>query len=131
MTKIIHLAAKSRKNRMFFDNVIKDIAICINIGQESIDPDLDMGLPSYRGRNRRNEEGVTDIGNNHQAVGFDTMRQMLSPATVRAINDMLSLAKAEGLANCCDRRKISDFIQTHTDLTDCHLCTLNEMASLN
>lgn len=125
---MIRLANKSRKNRMFFDNFIKEIAICINVGTTSLNRDLE--LPSYRGIHRRKEEGVIDIGNNHQAIGFDTPAQIFSPTILSAIDRMLEQAKLHGLTGCNSRRLISDYIMRYTDLTECHLSALNEMMSL-
>ena len=126
---MIRLANRSRKNRMFFDNLIKEIAICINVGYTTVNRTVE--LPSYRGLQRRKDEDVIDIGNNHQAIGFDTPEDMLSPSLLRSIDGMLAEAKAEGLSGCGSRLQISKFIQEHTDLTDCHLCALNEMMSLS
>ena len=41
---------------MFFDNLIKEIAISINTGASELNRYI--MLPSYRGRQRRKEEGV-------------------------------------------------------------------------
>jgi len=125
---MIRLANRSRCNRMFFDNLLKEIAICINTGAKGINHDIE--LPSYRGVSRRKEEGVIDMGNNHQAIGFDTPSQMLSRGTLRAVDAMVAEAASLGLAGCGGRQKISDYIKSKTDLTDCHLCALNEMMSL-
>lgn len=125
---MIRLANRSRCNRMFFDNLLKEIAICINTGAKAINHDIE--LPSYRGMSRRKEEGVIDMGDNHQAIGFDTPSQMLSRGTLRAVDAMVAEAASLGLAGCGSRQKISDYIKSKTDLTDCHLCALNEMMSL-
>lgn len=121
----INLANKSRANRMFFDNLIKEIAICINVGDMAINRDLE--LPSYRGKSRRKGNDVVDIGNKSQAIGFDTPAGMLSGKCIDAIDEMLRTANLKG---CNSRQQISDFIKQHTDLTDCHLCALNGMMSL-
>lgn len=128
MKKKILLANKSRKNRMFFDNLIKEIAISVNTGDTMLNRDIE--LPSYRGRQRRKEEGVIDTGNNHQAIGFDTPGTMLPPATLKALDEMLAEARDKGLTGCNSRRVIADFILCRTDLTDCYLCALNDMMSL-
>lgn len=125
---MIRLANRSRCNRMFFDNLLKEIAICINTGAKAINHDIE--LPSYRGMSRRKEEGVIDMGDNHQAIGFDTPSQMLSRGTLRAVDAMVAEAASLGLAGCGSLQKISDYIKSKTDLTDCHLCALNEMMSL-
>ena len=113
---------------MFFDNFIKEIAICMNVGDTKVNRDLE--LPSYRGFQRRKEKDVIDMGDNHQAIGFDTPAQMLSPTILTAIDKMLEKAKYDGLKGCNSRLLITDYIKRHTDLTDCHLCALNEMMSL-
>jgi len=113
---------------MFFDNLIKEMAICIHVGDTRINRELE--LPSYRGRNRRLDDDVVDFGNNHQAIGFDTPAGLLSKQTLDAIDAMLELAAAEGLTGCASRQRIAGFIIQHSDLTDCHLVTLNEMVSL-
>lgn len=125
--KKIKLANKSRGNRMFFDNLVKEIAICINVGYAAINRDLE--LPSYRGIRRRGEE-ATSHGSKVSSIGFDTPVGMLSRKTLDAIDLMLQEAKSLRLEGCNSRRRISDFIIEHTDLTDCHLCALNEMMSL-
>lgn len=99
---------------MFFDNLIKEMAICINVGDTCINRDLE--LFSYRGKK--------------QNIGFDTPGGMLSDSTLTAIDLMLSEAMRQGLTGCNSRIRISDFIKQHTDLTDCHLCALNDMMSL-
>lgn len=125
---MIALAAKSRKNRMFFDNLIKEIAISINVGDVTLNQNLE--LPSYRGMQRRKEENVVHIGSNHQAVGFDTPRSMLTHTTLCALDALLGEAKDKGLKGCGSRQRIADFIISQTDLTECHLTALNEMMSL-
>ena len=95
---MIRLANRSRRNRMFFDNLLKEIAICINTGAKAINHDIE--LPSYRGGSRRKEEGVIDMGDNHQAIGFDTPSQMLSRGTLRAVDAMVAEAASLGLAGC-------------------------------
>ena len=125
--KIIKLASRSRKNRMFYDNLIMEMAICINCGDTTIYRDLEM--PSYRGMGTRKcGEGI-DMGN-HQAMGFDTPATMLPKQTLDRIDNMLQEAKQQGLNGCNSQRRIADFIMQHTDLTDCHLTALNQMRSL-
>ncbi|MBP5776716.1 MAG: hypothetical protein J6W56_04110 [Prevotella sp.] len=113
---------------MFYDSLIKDIAICINVCDTRINRDLEH--PSYRGIQRRKQEGAI-CQSNVSAIGFDTPAQMLPPSALNNIDDMLQEAKRRNLTGCNSRRQISDFIMLHTDLTDCHLCALNEMMSLN
>ena len=113
---------------MFFDNLVKEIAICINVGDTSINRELE--LPSYRGIQRRGEDDTISHGSHVSAIGFDTPVGMLSRKALDAIDLMLQDAKSLRLEGCNSRRRISDFIIEHTDLTDCHLCALNDMMSL-
>jgi hypothetical protein len=112
---------------MFYDSLIKDIAVCINVGDTRINRDLEH--PSYRGIQRRKQEG-TISQSNVSAIGFDTPDRMLPSSVLNNIDDMLQEAKRKNLTGCNSRRQISDFIMQHTDLTDCHLCALNDMISL-
>ena len=128
MTKKISLANKSRKNRMFFDHFIKELAICINTGACRVNRDIE--LPSYRGIQARKLPGVIDYGNNHAAVGFDTPGTMLNPKTLNALDNMLCAAKEVGLTHCNSRKRIQYFLLAHTDLTTCHLTAINDMYSL-
>lgn len=124
---IIRLANRSRSNRMFYDNLIKEIAICINVGDVKINRDIE--LFSYRGLQRRRREDAFGISKT-EAVGFDTPAGMLPVSVLDSIDLMLSSAKAAGLSHCNSRSVISNFIKMMTDLNDCHLCALNDMMSL-
>ena len=124
MVKILKLANASRRNRLFFDNLFREIAICIHTGDTEINRDIE--LPSYRGRGRRLERDVIPISKD-EAMGFDTPRSLLSATVLGNIDRLLHKARESGLNRCRDRIRVSTFIIAHSDLTDCHLTALNEM----
>lgn len=119
---VIKLANRSRKNRSFFDSLIRVLAVEINIGSDSLNRDL--MLASYRPPQDMSAE---NIGSRVEKRGWDTPRDMLPKATLDAIDDMLAEARRQGLEGCCDKVRIAQFIIGHTDLTDCHTTALNEM----
>lgn len=121
---MIKIANKCRSNRMFFDNLIKEIAICINVGDTEINRELE--LPSYRGIKGRSGDSLC-FGSKVSAIGFDTPSDMLSGKCLDAIDRMLRDAKQKGINT---KQQIAELIKEHTDLTDCHLCALNGMMSL-
>ena len=122
--KIIKLSNRSRKNRMFFDNLVRELAICIKCGDLTLNRDIE--LPSYRGKQTRCRDPKAVSLTKTEAVGFDTPRRMLPEATLDAIDLMLSDAPRH-LRYYKSREDIADYIKQRTDLTDCHLTALNEM----
>ena len=125
--KIIKLANRSRKNRMFFDNLILELAICLNVGDTTLNRDL--MLPSYRGiQTRCNDKEAISLSK-VAAVGFNTPRQMLPTPTLDAIDRALREAPPQ-LKGCGSIRLIKNYISAFTDLNDCHLTALNTMQSI-
>ena len=113
----IKLANRSRSNRMFYDNLIKEIAICINVGDTAINRELE--LPSYRPMQGKSKDDI--IHNSKTSViGFDTPATMLPASVLDRIDGMLQEATRQNLTHYNSRRRISDIIKIHTDLTDCH-----------
>ena len=112
---------------MFYDNFIKEIAICINVGDTRVSRDIE--LPSYRSIQHRSK-GCLVHNSKVSAIGFDTPSQLLPSSVLDRIDEMLQEAAEQGLTHCGSRGIISDFIMSYTDLTECHLCALNEMMSL-
>lgn len=121
----VRLQNTSRKNRMFFDSLIRELAICVYLGDTSLNRSLE--LPSYRGPHNFDAPGTVYIGNNHAAVGFDTPGGLLSPRCLAGLDAMLAAAEAGGLKGCTEA-ECRAFLLASTDLTDCHLSALNEMS---
>ena len=124
----IKLANRSSKNRMFYDNLIKEIAICLHCGDRILNRELQ--LPSYRGTNTRLKDKEAISLTKNEAMGFDTPRDMLPVATLDQIDRMLSEAPCR-LMRCKSREPITEYIKQRTDLTDCHLTALNELQRFN
>ena len=118
----IKLANRSRHNRNFYDNLIRTIAVEINIGSPSLNRDVELW--SYRSVHDMEAE---DFGSHVEKRGWDTPRKMLPEKTLDAIDAMLAVAVQQGFEGCCDKPRIMAFIKEYTDLTDCHLTALNEM----
>lgn len=106
---------------MFFDSLIRCLAVEINIGSTELNRDLE--LPSYRSVYSEGES----LGSHVEKRGWNTPREMLSSKILDAIDDMLKEARRQGLECCCDKIKISQFLWEHTDLNSCHTVALNEM----
>lgn len=111
---------------MFYDSLIKDIAICLNTGEKELNRFLLH--PSYRSP-LKNDRETLSFGNSHQQIGFDSAISMLPVKVLDAIDDMLADAPHD-LCGSCSAIKIRDYIKACTDLTDCHCSTLNTMSSI-
>lgn len=114
---------------MFFDELIRLIAVEINIGSTCLNRDL--MLPSYRGINTRlSDEGNIPISKT-EAMGFNTPRELLTPKTLDQIDGLLAEACHKQLEGLCSILSIMDFLKEHTDLTDCHLTAINNLELTN
>ena len=128
---MIKLANKSRNNRMFVDQLIRELAICINTGDKEIN--REMLMPSYKSH----KENVNIYADNelYQQITRDSgclwtpLSECLSKKTLDELDLMLQRAPHE-LTRCNSRSKIQDFIMEYTDLVDCHFDSLNYMTSI-
>lgn len=120
--KKIKLSNRSRKNREFYDALLRTLAVEINIGSTRLNRDL--MLPSFRPIHDTTAE---HIGSHVEKRGWDTPADMLPASTLDAIDNMLADAASQNMKDCCDKIRISQYLINQTDLTTCHLCALNEL----
>lgn len=131
MGKIIKLANRSRKNRIFFDHLIRELAICLNEGDTSIN--RGQMAPTYV--NHSMAGTVTDDENYIQlnrdtGCLFQQIEKILPVSILDALDDMLWQAPPE-LKGSCSRKLITKYLTQCTDLTDCHYSALNMMQSIH
>lgn len=110
---------------MFFDELIRSIAVEINIGSACINRDLI--LPSYRGINTRLQCEENISISKTEAMGFNSICEILPQKMLDQIDVMLAEACRKKLEGTCSIMVIRDFLKEHTDLNDCHLTSLNEL----
>ena len=131
MDKIIKLANRSRKNRIFFDHLIRELAICLNVGDTSIN--RKQLAPSYVNHSLA---GTVAEDENYFQLNRDTgclfqpLENILPVAILDALDAMLQQAPPE-LKGSCSRKLITDYLTQCTDLTDCHYSALNMMQSIH
>lgn len=129
--KIIPLANQSRKNRVFFDNLVKELAICLNTGAESVNRDLQLPVyicHSHAGQLANGDEYfqiTRDSGMTFKPIG-----EVLGKTTLDAIDHMLREAPPL-IRHSNNRTLITNHLSAFTDLTDCHFTALNEMSSIH
>lgn len=130
MTKKIALANRSRKNRIFYDFLVRDIAINLNLGEKQLNRDL--LAPVYA--NHSHAANLNDV--NYCQVTRDSgcfylpYNKILSKEMLDQLDAILAEAPPE-LHHCGSNKMITDYLRQRTDLTDCHFTALNIMQSIN
>lgn len=127
--KKIALANRSRKNRVFYDFLIRDLVVNLNCGEKQLNRDL--LVPSYASHahaanlNAENYCKVTrDTG-----CFYKPYTEILSKVILDQLDALLAEAPSE-LNHCGCRKMITDYLRQRTDLTDCHFSALNPMTSI-
>ena len=121
----LKLANRSRRNRRFYDSLIRELYFLLEHGITELNRDLI--LPSYNG-----PHGViTDecIQNPEDAWDFDTPRTMMPETMLDAIDQMLRDAPSL-LKGCGNRKIITDYLNSRTDFNSCHFTALNACTEL-
>ena len=126
----IKLANRSRTNRMFFDHLIRELAICINVGDMALN--REQLVPTYVKHSQARElveneyyiQITRDTGCLYQPLG-----QILPSKLLDQIDKMLQQAPHH-LKGSHSRKLITDYLSSCTDLTDCHYSALNLMQSI-
>ena len=125
----LKLSARSRKNRILYDFLARDLAINLNCGEKQLNRDL--LAPTYV-----NHAHATNIITwNYCQVTRDSgcfyrpYRELLPKKTLDDLDALLAEAPPE-LKHCGSRRMITDYLSQRTDLADCHFSALNEMQSI-
>lgn len=117
---------------MFFDQLIKELAICLNTGEKSLNRLLFM--PVYK--NHSANANVYQDNEYYQQVSRDSgclwtpLKECLSSKVLNALDNMLGNAP-DDLIRCNSRSKIQNYIMKYTDLVDCHFESMNYMQSIN
>ena len=131
MGKIIRLANRSRKNRIFFDHLIRELAICLNVGDTSLD--REVLVPTYVNHSMagkvRNNEYYCQITRD-DGILFLPLYDILPSDLLDRLDEMLANAPAN-LKRCGSRKLITDYLSQCTDLTQCHYSALNQMQSIH
>lgn len=130
MDNKIKIANRSRKNRVFFDDFIREMVICLNVGEAALN--REQLFPTYvnhaqAGKLVENEYYIQitrDTGCLYQPLG-----QILSSKLLDQIDEMLQKAP-RNLKGSHSRKLITDYLSSCTDLTDCHYSALNLMQSV-
>ena len=127
---MIKLANRSRKNRVFFDNLIRELAICLNTGDTYLNRELlsPVYVNHAHAGAKAGEETYSQV-NCSSGTMFKPLRDILPAKLLDDLDAMLANAPA-CLKQCDSRPPIGNYIKQCTDLTDCHLSALNEMQSL-
>lgn len=131
MVKIIRLANRSRKNRIFFDHLIRELAICLNLGDTSLN--REELVPTYC---NHSQAGKVAFDENYIQLNRDTgclflpLVNVLPGSVLDTLDEMLLQAPPE-LKGCRSRKLITEYLSQHTDLTDCHYSALNQMQSIH
>ena len=126
----LKLSARSRRNRMFFDNLIRELAICLNVGDTALN--REELFPTYVNHAQAgelvNDEYYIQI-NRDTGCLFRPLAELLPNKTLDDLDALLAEAPPE-LKHCGSRRMITDYLSQRTDLADCHFSALNEMQSI-
>lgn len=115
---------------MFFDHLIRELAICLNVGDTALNREELM--PTYVNHARARE--LADDYNYIQ-ITRDTgclylpLAQILPNKLLDQIDEMLRQAPCN-LKRSHSRELITAYLSTCTDLTDCHYSAMNLMQSI-
>ena len=126
----LQLANRSRKNRIFYDFLILDLAINLNCGERQLNRDL--LVPTYvnhaHASDLRDDENYIQLGRDNGCL-YHPYREILSRKMLDCLDAVLAEAPPE-LYHCGSRKMITDYLRQHTDLTDCHFVALNQATSI-
>lgn len=130
MGKTIKLANRSRKNRIFFDHLIRELAISLNLGDDSLN--RKQLVPTYVSHEYSGKD--SDCGNYIQLNSktgclYVPLSDVLPASLLDSIDDMLRHAPLE-LKGSGSRKLITAYLSKCTDLNDCHYSALNSMQSI-
>ena len=125
--KIIKLANRSRKDRIFFDQLIRMLAVELHLGSDELNRFHLM--PVYvchsHARETAHSEHYTQL-NRNSGCSYKPLCEVLPAALIDQLEALLADAPAN-LKGSNSRKLIADYLKQRTDLTDCHLSALNEM----
>ena len=125
--KIIKLANRSRKNRVFFDQLIRMLAVELHLGSDELNRFHLM--PVYvchsHARETAHSEHYIQL-NRDSGCLYQPLCEVLPAALIDQLEALLTDAPAN-LKGSKSKTLIGDYLKQHTDLTDCHLSALNEM----
>lgn len=127
---MIKLANRSRRDRVFFDMLIRELAICLNTGDTSINRELlsPVYVNHAHAGAAADDETYFQITRN-SGIQFKPLCDILPDKLLGKLDHMLANAPA-CLKQSDSRQLIGDYIKQCTDLTDCHLSALNGMQSI-
>lgn len=128
--KKIPLANRSRKNRIFFDHLVRELAISLNMGDDSLNRgQLVPTYVSHEYAGKASDKGNYVQLNSKSGCLYVPLGDVLPASLLNAIDNMLMQAPPE-LKGCGSRKQITDYLSQCTDLTDCHYSAMNEMQSV-
>ena len=116
---------------MFFDQLIRELAICINTGEKSLNRELLM--PMYKNHSANVNAYHDNI--HYEQVSRDSgclwtpLKECLSSKVLDALDNMLCNAPGD-LMRCNSRSRIQKYMMEYTDLVDCHFDAMNTMQSI-
>lgn len=125
----LKLANRSRKNRIFYDFLILNLAVELNLGSKALNRDL--FAPTYV----NHIHAANPNADNYCRVTRDSgclflpYREILSKKMLDDLDVILAEAPPE-LYHCGSRKMITDYLSQRTDLTDCHFVALNQAVSI-
>lgn len=125
----LQLANRSRKNRIFYDFLILDLAVNLNLGEKQLNRDL--LVPTYANHAHAvnlNDENYCQITRDSGCL-YRPYREILSSKMLDQLDAILAEAPPE-LNRCGSRKMITDYLSFRTDLTDCHYAALNQATSI-
>lgn len=130
MDRKIKLANRSRTNRMFFDHLIRELAVCLNVGDTALN--REQLVPTYvnhaQARELVEDENYIQITRDTGCL-YQPLAQILPCKLLDQIDEMLQQAP-HNLKGSNSRKLITDYLSSCTDLTDCHYSAMNLMQSV-
>lgn len=131
MDRKIKLANRSRSNRVFFDHLIRELAICLNVGDTTLN--REELVPTYvnhaHASNLVEDENYIQLDRDTGCL-FRPLAQILPRKLLDQIDEMLQQAPTS-LKGSHSRKLITDYLSQCTDLTDCHYSAMNLMQSVS
>lgn len=127
--QILKLSNRSRKNRIFYDFLILDLAISLNGGEKQLNRALLAPTYVNHAHAANLNDGCYCQVTRDSGCFYRPYHEILSKKMLDQLDVILADAPPE-LYRCGSRKMITDYLSLRTDLTDCHFVALNEMQSI-
>ena len=115
---------------MFFDHLIRELAICLNVGDTALN--REQLVPTYVNHAQAGElvedENYIQITRDTGCI-YKPLALILPSKLLDQIDEMLMQAP-HNLKGSHSRKLITDYLSSCTDLTECHYSAMNLMQSV-